>query len=325
MIRAADVGYHTPANVAYDWAETAWFSIYIPEANLAVWTYLVARPGVGAMVCDIEAIDHIGRISLEAVYADFQQHLPIPEKFDDFTLPNGFSLKAVGNKPRDYRIDYVGVDDTELHWDVHGVMEPFDIHDPTMDPLASHDPSASGFGAAYANHFDMTAHVTGTAKIRGKSYAVDCVTTMDHSWGPRGERGMRPMGWINANFSPDCAFQTIWTFNPLATGWDQFTLAHGYALIDGEVRGLTGGRIRAARPSDKGVFPLGYEATLIDAQGREYVLHGHVVAQHPWACYSCSMPIMSLVRWQFNGLEGYGQAQENWPLDSLTGRGFRPG
>ncbi|MFW2828713.1 DUF7065 domain-containing protein [Sphingomonas sp. ID0503] len=322
MIRSEDVGYHTPENVTYDWAETSFFSIYLPEPNLVAWVYLVARPGVGAMVCDVEVIDRIGRISLEARYADFQQHLPLPERFESFTLPNGLTLEA--KDERTYRIDYVGVDDTELHWDVRGLMEPFDIHDQGMDPLASHDPNASGFGAAYANHFDMTAQVTGTIKVRGKSYDVDCVTTMDHSWGPRGERGMRSMGWINANFGTDLAFQTIWSFDPLAIGWDQFKLAHGYALIDGRVRGLTAGRIRAIRPGGKKVFPGGYEAVLTDLDGAEYRLVGTVVAQQPWACYSCSMPILSLVRWTYKDREGSGQAQENWPLDSLTGQGFEP-
>ena len=322
MIHPEDVCYHTPENVQFDWAETAFFSVYVPEDNLTAWVYLVARPGVGAIVCDVEVIDHVGRATIEAVYADFQQHLPLPEKFEKFTLPNGLSLESLS--VRDYRIDYVGVDDTEFHWDVRGIMEPFDIHDPAMDPLASHDPNASGFGAAYANHFDMTAHTTGTMKVRGKTYQVDCVTTMDHSWGPRTERGMRPMGWINANFSKQCAFQTIWSFDPMAKGWDQFTLAHGYALVDGQMRGLVKGRIRASRPSDKSVFPLGYEAVLTDIDGREHVLFGTVIAQQPWACYSCSMPALSIVRWQYEGQEGVGQAQENWPLDLLTGRGFRP-
>jgi hypothetical protein len=188
MIRPQDVRFHVPNDIQYDWAETSFFSIYLPEANVTAWTYVVARIGVGAIACDVEAIDRIGRVSLDALYIDFQQHLPVPERFEAFTLPNGFSLKTM-NEPRDYLIDYVGSGDTAFHWAVKGLMEPFDIHDATMDPLASHDPNASGFGSAYANHFDMTAHVVGTATIRGKRYDVDCVTTMDHSWGPRNERG----------------------------------------------------------------------------------------------------------------------------------------
>jgi len=316
MILATDVSFHTPAGVTYDWAETNFFSIYLPEPNIAVWVYTVARPGIGAMVVDIEAINRIGRLTIDALYFDFQQHLPIPKKLEDYTLPNGLSLKT-SNEPRDYRIDYIGTDNTEFHWDIKGLMEPFDIHDPRMDPLASEDPNHSGFGAAYANHFDMTVHVRGTAKIRGKSYDVDCVTTMDHSWGPRNERGMRPMGWINGNLGKDLAFSTIWSLDQMKTGWDQFALAHGYVLIDGEVRGLTRGRIRATR---NGPLPVGYEAILTDKAGREYYFVGTTVAQTPWACYSNIMAINSAVRWHCERRDGVGLAQENWPLDLLSGR-----
>ena len=318
MIHAEDVRFHTPADVKYDWAETNFFSVYVPSANITAWVYTIARPGVGAFVADVEVIDRIGRISLDARYMDFQQHLPMPARLEDYTLPNGLSVKT-SNEPLDYRIDYIGVDDTELHWMVRGLMKPFDIHDPSMDPLASHDPNASGFGAAYANHFDMTVHVTGTMKVRGRSYDVDCVTTMDHSWGPRNERGLRSMGWINANFSKDLAFQSIWTFDPAEEDQEQFALAHGYALVDGKVRGLTGGTLRAERDDP---FPTTYEAVLVDIDKREHLMRGSVVAQHPWACYSNSLAMFSTVRWVYQGQIGHGLAQENWPLDRLTGGDF---
>ncbi|GGY99070.1 DUF7064 domain-containing protein [Novosphingobium colocasiae] len=321
MIRDEDLRYHTPADVTHDWAETSFFSVYVPEANLTAWVYIIARPGVGAIVCDVEVIDGVGRYSLDARYIDFQQHLPLPQNFESYSLPNGLTFK--GHSIRNYQLDYIGVDDTELHWTVEGVMEPFDIHDPAMDPLASTDANASGFGAAYANHFDMTARTTGTLKVRGKEYAIDCVTTMDHSWGPRGERGMRSMGWINGNFSAKDAFQTIWTFNPLAPLAEQFALAHGYVIADGEVRGLTKGRIQAVDRS--GPFPSGYEMEVEDAAGRKYRYTGKVVAQHPWPCYSCTFAKFSTVEWTDGSHIGHGLAQENWPLDSLTGKGLAAG
>ncbi len=316
MIRAEDVRYHIPADMGYDWAETAFFSIYLPEPNITAWIYVVARNGVGAMLCDVEVIDGIGRASLDALYMDVQQHLPVPEKFESFSLPNGLTL-STANEPHDYQLDYIGVGDTEFHWTIAGLMPPYDIHDPEMDPLASPDVNASGFGAAYANHFDMTVRVTGTAKIRGKNYDVDCVTTMDHSWGPRNERGLRPMGWINGNFGTDLAFQTIWGFSPEAHGQDQFKLAHGYVLADGEVRALVDGQLQAHR---RGPWPSGYSGTLTDVQGRTYAITGHAVAQHPWACYSNSLAMFSTIQWTLEGRTGHGLAQENWPLDSLTGK-----
>ena len=37
MIMPEDVRFHTPADVQYDWAETNFFSFYVPEANLTGW------------------------------------------------------------------------------------------------------------------------------------------------------------------------------------------------------------------------------------------------------------------------------------------------
>ena len=165
MIKASDVSFHTPADVAYDWAETNYFSFYIPEPNITCWLYIIARPGVGACVVDVQAIDKIGRLGLEALYVDFQQHLPLPAKLEDFTLPNGLSLKT-SNEPRDYRIDYIGTGGAELHLDVRGLHEPYDIHDPEMDPLAPKDRNASGFGTAYAGGCTSGHAISGLADLQ---------------------------------------------------------------------------------------------------------------------------------------------------------------
>jgi hypothetical protein len=319
LISAEDVRFHTPTDVQYDWAETNFFSVYLPEPNIAAWLYTVARPGVGAFVCDVEAINRVGHSPLDAIYIDFQQHLPMPDKLESYSLPNGLSLET-SNEPRDYRIRYVGNDDTELDWQIRGLMEPYDISDPSMDPLATGDPEKSGFGLAYSNHFDMTVHVSGTTKIRGRSFDTDCVTVMDHSWGPRSERLMRPMGWINACFGEEYSVNTIWSRDMDAVGWDAFGLAHGYILIDGKVRGLKSGQIRSVAGRVR--MPIGYEMRVVDVDDREHVLLGTPVAQHQWACYSNSFVPFSATRWYTGDRVGYGLAQENWPLDQITGRDF---
>lgn len=324
MIRAEDVHAHTPTPCPYDWAETRFFSVHLPEPNLTAWVYNVARPGVGAFACDVEAIDRVGGSPLDAVYFDFRQHLPMPDKLDGFELPNGLTLETP-NPPRDYRIRYRGNDDTVFDWHVTGLMEPYDISDPAMDPLATGgDAEKSGFGAAYANHFDMAARVTGTTTIRGRAFDTDCVTVMDHSWGPRNEHWMRPMSWMNACFGADYVVHTIWSRQLDTEGWDGFGFAHGFALVDGEVRGLKAGRLRATRGRD--LMPVSYEMRVVDREDHEHVLVGSPAAQHHWACYSNSYVPFSQVRWHTLSdaqRVGHGIAQENCPLDQLTGRDFR--
>lgn len=316
MIKASDVAFHTPADVPYDWAETNYFSFYIPEANITAWLYTIARPGVGAFVADIQAINRIGRLGLEVLYADFRQHLPMPAKLEDYSLPNGLSVRT-SNEPRDYRIDYVGLNGAELHLDVRGLHEPFDIHDPEMDPMAPRERTDTAFGAAYANHFDMTAHCTGTATFHGKTYEVDCVSTMDHSWGPRNEAGMKPMGWINGNFGTDLAFHTIWKIDHGKPGFANFEFAHGYVMLNGETLGCVAGRLRAFRGGK--IFPTGYEMFLTDRHGKEWRFLAIVVNQTPWHCYSITTSVVSGVLWFHDDREGSGMVQENWPHELLAG------
>ena len=321
MIRPEDVRFHTPKDVQYDWAETNFFSICIPEQNIQAWVYTIARPGVGAFVADVGAVNRVSNQLIDAIYMDIQQHLPMPAKLEDYTLPNGLSVKT-HNEPRDYHVHYQGIDDTEFDWHVKGIMEPFDIHDPTMDPLASADTNQSGWGTAYANHFDMVVRVTGTTKIRGRKFETDCITVMDQSWGPRNERLLGGLGWFSACFGEDYSVMAIFSFDPLAKDWAQFQLAHGFALINGKVRGLKSGRCRALR---NGQYAIGYELRVIDVDDREHVMTGSPVAQYPWSCYSNSHAKVSLVRWFANGREGYGQGQENWAMDRLTGLDFKAG
>ncbi len=88
-------------------------------------------------------------------------------------------------------------------------MLPFDIHDPALDPMCASGTAAGKFawGTAYNGHFDQSGHVTGEVRVRGKRYAIDCVSTMDHSWGPRPERGKPNMSWLHAHVDDKTVLQ----------------------------------------------------------------------------------------------------------------------
>jgi len=324
MIKDKDTAYHTPRNCLFDWAETSYFYCHVPEAKLMAWIYFVARPGVGAMVADIQVMGDMSTNPLDSWYTDIQQHLPLPEKFENFSLPNGLVFKA--ESIRNYRLDYQGVDNTEIHLDVVGLMEPYDIHDPSMDPMAKENKEesekSSGYGSAYANHFDMTCRVTGQLKVRGKTYEVNCVSTMDHSWGPRPQRGMSPMAWVNAHFDEDYALQSIWSYEPREVPEKQFQFAHGYALVNGEVKGFKEGHMVVERNKfDR--FGVAFNTTFVDIDGREHIAFGSPLSQHLWFPYSCTYVPTVFIRWQSGDRIGYGNSQENNPMDRETGSRHR--
>src|SRR5581483_821399 len=104
-----------------------------------------------------------------------------------------------------------------------GLMEPYDINDPEQDPitaatLAKAQDEGFQWGTAYKGHFDTTGKVTGTVCVRGKQYPIDCVATMDHSWGPRPERGIPEMSWMHAHFSENYAIHALYSFDASTGG-----------------------------------------------------------------------------------------------------------
>ena len=325
MIKPQDVEFHHTPDVDYRYGETNYFLAYIPEERLMVQIYTISRKAVGVMACDVLILGCLTESRGEYLYSDVQQHLPAPEKLSNYTTPNGLHVE-VTKAPRDYRVDYVGFDNTEIHFDFKGLMEPFDIHDPEQSPKAAKDKGAqvagSGMGEAYGGHFDLTGQLKGSLKLRGKEYKIDCVATMDHSWGARPEVGLHPMGWMNAHFGPDLAIHWINTWDPDQPVGSQQALAHGYLLEDGKVYGLTDLKMSSTR---MGSLNTGMEVVATDIRGREFRLHGQAEVGAPWVAYVCAISTVQEFRWTLpNGRIGYGMVMDNLPLkDTNFRRGRR--
>lgn len=316
MITDADVKLHIPDQIPSDWAETGYFNFYIPQENIMGFVYIVHRAGVGATVSDVEIFNRAGFMAEDSIYIDLVNHNALVEKAEDFVLDTGLSYKAPSI--RHYEIDYTA-GGIELHLNCHALMDPYDIHDPEMDPMAT-DVAAeaianSGFGAAYSAHFDMTIKMEGRLKIGSKEYGIDCISTMDHSWGPRPENGFHPIMWVNAHFDETYSLHGIFSVDRDAPVGQQHTFKHGYALIDGKVRGAKAGSVGTIRPE---LFPTDMQVTLIDRDDREHSIRGSVMAHHPWVPYGNNLSPLTMARWtSLDGREGIGTYLEGFPLNRI--------
>jgi hypothetical protein len=310
MITARDVEFHEPPPSAdFRWAETSYFPFTIAEAGISGSIYFVFRPKLGVVMSDVTIFNRISNHWEGQGYVDNQQHLPCPPRLSEFSLPNGVSLKVL-NAPRDYRVDYVGIDDTEVHFEFRGLMQPQDINDPAQDPLTRRKLEQQGnagvWDGAFNGHFEMTARTEGELILRGKRYRIDCLGTMDHSWGLRAERDNTNAVWLQAHFGEDLVIHALAALDPTkpdAIG----PLWHGYVLRSGAVRGLVAARGRTER---KGVFVIGQEISLTDEDGNTYPMTGSAVNWAPWAPYPSVAYYQSLTRWNFNGRLGFGPYQE---------------
>ena len=324
MFTDSDVEFHTPADADHEWAETNSFALTIPERRMVAFFYVVIRKGLGAMLCDVSVFSGLSRSRANMLYIDSRQHLPAPERLSDFTTASGLSVRATSI--RDYEVDYQGLDGVSAHFTFRGLMEPFDIGDPNHSPHAAATAwSADGapaHQAMYAHHFDLTGRITGHLTIGGEVLAVDCVETMDHSWGPRPEMAMRAGSWMHAHFGDDLAMHWINSLRLDKPASIATQFKPGYVMEDGQVHGIQDMSLVVNRD---GAYPASIEARMRDVRGHEHELHGSVEASGPWSPYTSTILPSTLTRWTLpSGRVGWGVTQENLPWRQLNRIHARP-
>jgi hypothetical protein len=320
MITAADAEFHVPDGPDPTWGETNFFGFYSAQEPLNVGVYTLFRPNLGVVLSTISMNSGDAVQPWRADFCDHQAQLPIPDPASllDYTLDNGLSVHTVEpNHAWDIRYD--DGQGTSIDVGYRALMPPFDIHDPAMDPIAA----ASGFawGTAYNGHFDQTGRVVGEVVLRGRRIPIDCVSTMDHSWGPRRERGGPNMSWMHAHFSEDYALHGIFSFDEKLGGRD-LTLAHGYVLSGGKVLGLRSGSGRTSR--DEEFFAREVEISVVDADGDTHDFAGSAMTRFPWQAWPNMVGFNVLARWAAQSPhhadegEGFGEIQDFVDLTRLT-------
>jgi hypothetical protein len=314
MITAQDLEYHYSDSDDYTWAETYYIPISVPAEKLFAHVYVCTRPVLGAMSNDIRVHGAVSETEFDLLHIESQFHLPAPKRFSRIESPNGLTVVAV-KPPRDYRLDYVGHGGTEIHVDIVGIMDPWDIHDPKLNPLAggteAEKLARTSMGSGYKGHFDMHVRMKGTLKVRGEEYVVDGVDRINHSWGPRPEMDIPPMNSVWAYFGEELGFRFHMHLDPAKPAGDDQHFAHGYLLDHGEVFALTNVEMTTTRV---GIVPIVVDVLATDQRGRQYRLRGAPLCGAPWRAYSTSVTWVGLFRWELDGAIGHGSLQENHSL-----------
>ena len=320
MIRDEDVHFHETDPAVANWAETNYFGFYNSDAKLNVGVYGLFRPNLGIVGSTICMNSKMANTPWEADFVDLQSSLPIPDDLADYTLANSLSVKCT-KANMDWIIKYDDGAGTTIDVEYKSIMLPFDIQDPEMDPMKAkalaETEKAGNFawGTAYNGHFDQSGHFSGLVTIRGKEYPIDCVSTMDHSWGPRPERGAPNMSWLHAHFSKDLAIHVIFGFDPEKNG-TELTLTHGYVVEKGQIYGLKEGRGRTIRKVER--YADSVELVLVDKDDREWRLNGRGLTTFPWQCWPNMVAFNVLAEWQCNGQTGYGEIMDFFEAPQLT-------
>lgn len=285
-----------------DWCETNFFSWCIPEAKMLGYFYLLTRPKLGVCMSDITIQDRISPVWEDQLIVDNRQHLRCPTSLLDYSLPNGLSVRCTDPLKR-YLLDYEGIDDTSIHLEATALMEPWDMHDPGMDPSVHKRTSPIW---TFGGHYELTCHIVGEAKIRGKTYKVDCVDTFDRSWGARPEDERPNAIWLHASFGKRLTVHLMPYCDIAKT--DEFgEILSGYVLEDGKVYGVTEVRGRARR---EGIFPMSTYVEFTDVRGKTFKMTGATISAARWQPYSSMAYPQCFMEWNIDGEIGYGVHQE---------------
>ncbi|PCJ58776.1 MAG: hypothetical protein COA65_07415 [Rhodospirillaceae bacterium] len=327
MISAKDVmDFHVPSGEDDNrhWAETNFFGFYNSKEEITIGVYLIFRKQFNLVLSNVFAVKGFGRDATECLHNDYQVYLPIPKeaRLGDYSLANGLHVKAT-KAPMDYDIKYRS-EDGAMEIDVHyeGLMPPYDIADPEMDPITKKSTSgeladAQGFGTAYNHHFDQSGRYTGVVKVHGKEYEISEISTMDHSWGPRPEFDAHNMTWGHVHADPDFAIHTIFQIDPNKDPVNYGPLAHGYVMEGGKCYGLVSGTGRALKRDGYQQKELEVEVT--DIRGKTFGYKGKALTGYPWQAWPSVCGYQSLNEVVLtDGRKAYGECQDFMAMPYMT-------
>ena len=318
MIRDTDADFHPAPPDQPLWAETNYFGFEIPDVPLHIGLYSLFRPNLGVVNSAIFANSRRVTAGWEIDYWDHRAYLPIGgQKLTNFSLKNGLSVKCLEpNRVWDLKFQKADVLDVDVRFEA--LMQPFDIHDPEMDPRAKRTGDDLSAGALWAGgHFDLTGRVTGTVKLRGATHKVDWLSTMDHSWGVREEHQPGTMTWLQAHFSRDLAIHGMFQFDPTIPAGEPLSLAltHGYVMKNGKGIGLKDGTGTSIR---SGLYPTKITLDVVDADNQKYHLVGESQTQFPAEYWPGSMSMMVLPKWTMDGKTGFGTSTDFYDYMHFT-------
>jgi hypothetical protein len=285
-----DDDFHAPPDDSWWWHETCWFWFFVPERALGGWLYNYIRPNIGVAGGGCWVWDDTTTSHWETPYYTSFSNLRLPEERDlrDFRFPSGVEVEVLEPLER-YRLGYVDRDLIHLDLEYDAIMRPW---------VSSRD--------GVAHHFDQVGRVTGSLSLHGEQVDVDCLAIRDRTWTVRSERWKHGggYGYTNATASSDLGFLAVGDTEQVS----------GYLLADGVRRGVVSGRREVERDPDSG-WVRRVRVELLDDTGRELAAEGRSVSR-------MAMPIpgvagvvwTSLVDWQLDGTQAWGEDQEPWPI-----------
>ena len=282
MIRDEDAEFHAPDTDDPTWAETNYFGFYNAEERPQHRPLRPVRPKLGGG--QLHGLDELpaGGEPWEADYCDIAQRMPIPEPRACWTTSCPTASQAAASSRTASGTSPTTTAGHEIDVRYTALMPAYDIHDPARIRWPRSRRGGKSPGARPTpGTSTRPARSQGEVLVRGRKVPIDCVATMDHSWGPRPERRQAHMSWLHAHFADDLAVHGMFDFDQASNGTELW-LAHGYVLDQGNVQGLKAGRATVERMQER--FPERVELAIMDSGDNLYQLTSEALTTYPWQC-----------------------------------------
>jgi hypothetical protein len=298
------------------WNESSYVSFIAPEHNLQGMLYFYFRPNMNLAVGGPMIWDHTGQDVYDCLHYAWDQTMPIPDGADmyNFDLPNGFSART-GAPLTEYHFTYraLGVE-MDLTWT--SIMEPHlmklerqKINRGISDFLTDADELTVG-------HYEQAGRLRGTINLHGKIIDIDCGSLRDHTWGPRPTVTTmeRMRGAYPFCVADDVNHFHLYAMSMLPCDDDPITgtteqVVSGWYVKDGIKGDLVSGTRRCIERAPDG-RPLREVIDATDNLGRTLHAKGELTTWFKFTLYSDWLDIFSLTKWQFDGQEVWGEAQD---------------
>lgn len=320
MITGKDTDFHPRDPSDPSWTETTFMPFHVVEEGIFGNVYVLARPNLGICLSSVIVSQGICTHTYQIDFTDPQMHLPCPDSFSDYSLPNGLTVK-VSNAPRDYRFTYehkLGACSFDLNF--RALHHPFDPHDPNENPLLEKTqaaPKDPRLGHEWSNgHFECKGHITGDLMLRGRKFKVDCYDGMDHSWGPRVEYGSRSVAWISVNFGEELAVHLAVPMKIVGEEVLYDKPQFGFIAEHGKVYGVVDATVQVTHVN---MLPMSSRITVKDVRGKTYEFFGTTTGGHPWHSFNpCHVAYQVVMRYTWGDKIGMGELADIFGLEYLA-------
>lgn len=283
--------------------ETQYFGFSIAEENIFGLCYMWHHPNLGVVTGGAWVWQGFKPYSLQCELFDIVTYMSddcLANDLHDFILQNGYRASVIEPLQK-FRVRYQDEQQNNA----------FDIH---FEAIIAPMMQSSGL------HLEQAMRAKGELTLQGKHYVVNCATVRDRSWGtprPEHHQDLPPMAWMTAVFNDDfiigcTAFDSL-DSNPDWAGTLEIpggeTVKGGWVYKDGEMVPIVSAKKKTLRNKDT-LFYESLVMELVDSKGRCFNIKGTACASSGWQAWHNFSSVISLSRWECDGLVTYGDHQE---------------